>query len=138
MSIMEMEEIKSAIAGVESKVEYNGGGIETLQSDIDIIGDSALVKNGSIIKSNQSGVANIPYSTEHSGDVSFDVNISQINVEKSFLIQSFEGKRTEGGSFARMTINDVELQQNKIVISAHVGDLGSYVLTGKWRVIELY
>lgn len=25
MSIMEMEEIKSAIAGVESKVEYNGG-----------------------------------------------------------------------------------------------------------------
>lgn len=26
MSIMEMEEIKSAIAGVESKVEYNGGG----------------------------------------------------------------------------------------------------------------
>ena len=25
MSIMEMEEIKSTIAGVESKVEYNGG-----------------------------------------------------------------------------------------------------------------
>ena len=135
MSIMEMDEI---IGTLKPLIEYNGGGIETLQSDIDIIGDSALVKNGSIIKSNQSGVANIPYSTEHSGDVSFDVNISQINVEKSFLIQSFEGKRTEGGSFARMTINDVELQQNKIVISAHVGDLGSYVLTGKWRVIELY
>ena len=26
MSIMEMEEIKSAIAGVDAKVEYNGGG----------------------------------------------------------------------------------------------------------------
>lgn len=25
MSIMEMEEIKSAIAGVDEKVEYNGG-----------------------------------------------------------------------------------------------------------------
>lgn len=29
MSIMEMEEIKSAIAGVESKVEYNGGVLTT-------------------------------------------------------------------------------------------------------------
>lgn len=26
MSIMEMEEIKSAIAGVDAEVEYNGGG----------------------------------------------------------------------------------------------------------------
>ena len=29
MSIMEMEEIKSAIAGVDEKVEYNGWGVLT-------------------------------------------------------------------------------------------------------------
>ena len=29
MSIMEMEEIKNAIAGEESKVEYNGGVLTT-------------------------------------------------------------------------------------------------------------
>lgn len=80
MSIMEMEEIKSAIAGVDAKVEYNGGRIETLLSN-------ALLNAGSVVKSVQRGV--VSQTMANSGaQKETAVEISEINPSKSIALVS--------------------------------------------------
>ena len=128
MSIMEMEEIKNAITGVESKVEYNGGGIETLLSN-------ALLNAGSVVKSVQRGLrTNVTDGitrNEH-----FDINISAIDTNKSILIADFVSAPNNS---IREEYFSIELQSNKIRVTDVTPTSGSYLqIALSWQVIEFY
>ena len=123
MSIMEMEEIKSAIAGVDEKVEYNGGGIETLLSN-------ALLNAGSVVKSVQRGVMNL----DNQKPTAY-TPISTINPDKAVAIVSVIGHHG-GNHFTYNLAASYTLQSNRLVISDI--DQNDWTAGVSWQVIEFY
>ena len=132
MSIMEMEEIKNAIAGVDAKVEYNGGGIDELKAN-------ALLNAGSVVKSVQRGV--VSQTMANSGaQKETAVEISEINPSKSIALVS---ARSSSNSVCPLSIVKA-LSATQLTISASTfqGDgfsgNGTNQHTYGWQVIEFY
>lgn len=125
---MENTVIYDAIAGVDAKVEYNGGGIETLLNN-------ALLNAGSVVKSIQRGV----YAQASTTNKTVTVPISQVNVQKSLLIFDKTYYATGAESDSYITLYEritFELTDTHILISNPDGAKKAYKLT--WQVIEFY
>lgn len=117
---MENTVIYDAIAGVDAKVEYNGGGIETLL-------------NGRTIKSAQRGVANfVGADVVPKGGTKY-INISSVNVSKSLCVID-----TGRISYYENTALTYALESNRIVISNPRADGSSVAAYISWQVIEFY
>ena len=127
MSIMEMEEIKNAIAGVESKVEYNGGGIDDLKAN-------ALLNAGSVVKSVQYGT----FITESSTCKDIEIPISSVNPDKIFVLTQTVHNKTRwvlsGAILISKTNNSITLKAAGAVNSSE-NPMKCY---HSWQVIEFY
>ena len=133
MSIVEMNEIKNAIAGVEDKVEYNGGGINTLLEDVAQLQDDATaIKAKGVVKSVQRGVYNANVDT---GSGVIIANISQVDTSKSVLICNIESWDSYDGDRKQLAVT---LQPDKIVMDVYTGSADRDMVCISWQVIEFY
>lgn len=137
MNIVEMEEIKSAISGVETKVEYNVGGIDQIKNN-------ALLNAGSVVKSVQRGAIRKSESIQGGHDSIVSVALSTINPNKSIaLIDGLDASFSKGEYYnANVQPAGIVLTSDKLQISIHHYAASSvsagYALNANWQVIEFY
>lgn len=136
---MENNVIYDAISGVDSKAdtlisqtEYNGGGIDSLKTDMETL------KAKGAVKSVQRGMLDKIIDIPSSQTQSVEIPISTVNVERSLLIHSFSNRSSGTGSGSGW-LYKAELSSTKITVT--FGAPSSSVtprVYGEWQVIEFY
>ena len=131
--------IYDAISGVDGKAdtlisqtEYNGGGINSLKTDMTAVkADLDVLKNKGVVKSGQSGEIDREVGAE-----TFTIPISTIDPNKTLLFQDFY--TTSTGNF-KPSVGSVKLNPTNITVTTvYDGPIYSGEIHGTWRLIEFY
>lgn len=139
--------IKKVLNRLVSVHEDLTGGVNNIRSDIsstrsEII-NIPMLKNSSVLKSVQSGVANKSlYIADEKTPKSYyiKINISSVNINKSFVENDFK-LSISNAVRAQASLRKSSLTSSYIEAEIYVapsGDKPTITLTGNWRVIEFY
>ena len=131
--------IYDKIDEVQGKVEYNGGGINSLKTDMTAVkADLDVLKAKGAVKSVQRGMLDQTINIPSSQTKSVEIPISSVNVERSILMHSFANRSSGTGSGSGW-LYKAELSSTKITVT--FGAPSSSVtprVYGEWQVIEFY
>ena len=131
--------IYDAISGVDGKAdtlisqtEYNGGGINSLKTDMTAVkADLDVLKNKGVVKSGQNGEVDREVGAE-----TFTIPISTVDPNKTLLFHDFY--TTSSGNF-KPSVGSVKLNPTNITLTTvYNGPIYSGEIHGTWRLIELY
>ena len=139
---MENTIVYDKIDEVQSKVEYNGGGIDSLKTDMTTVrSDIAELQAKGVVKSVQRGT----YQTGISGDepyFSANVGISNVNTTKSIVFASGVWKYTNQSNAANVGLNlTYTLNSSSISFYGSSSTSQRSSLHGvkiDWQVVEFY